>query len=325
MEGITGGIYLSFKWFLIIHLLVNQMNVTLRQLKAFVAVAELGSFTLAAERLHITQSALSGLIKELEQGLGLRLFDRSTRRLRLSETATALYPQVEKILLDLEGVVGRVGSLKALQQGTVHVAASQVLACTLLPEVIAGFRVRHPGVKVRLVDCVAGSVAARVFSGEVDLGVGPERDANSDIDAIPLFRRPFMLVMRPDHALAARQQLEWMDVAGQSLITLEGQFTELLLSDVGEAARDLHKESLMQVNYMTTALALVRAGQGVTLCMPYAHSLITQYGLITRPVGDPVVERVFWVQTRRGRALTPAAESFRSFLLQALADGPEIE
>ena len=71
------------------------MNVTLRQLQAFVAVSQTGSFTLAAERLFITQSALSGLIKELEASLGLRLFDRSTRRLRLSVLGAELYPQVE--------------------------------------------------------------------------------------------------------------------------------------------------------------------------------------------------------------------------------------
>ena len=80
------------------------------------AVAETGSFTLAAERPCITQSALSGLIKELESFLGLRLFDRSSPRLRLSDTARELYPQIEKILHDLDGVVSEVGKLKARQR-----------------------------------------------------------------------------------------------------------------------------------------------------------------------------------------------------------------
>ncbi len=290
------------------------MNVTLRQLNAFVAVAETGSFTLAAERLFITQSALSGLIKELESSLGLRLFDRSTRRLRLSDTGRELYPQIEKILHDLDGVVSEVGNLKALQRGSVRVAVPQLLACTLLPELMAGFRAQHPGVQLRLVDCAVESVMARVFSGEVDIGIGPEREANSDIAAEPLFRLPFMAVMPPTHALARRNKLQWPDLSGQSLITLQGQFTELLVSDVGEAARDLHKEAFMQVTFMTTALALVRAGLGLTLCMPYARSLVEQFGLVMRPVGDPVVERSFWVFTRRARALSPAAQEFRTFL-----------
>ena len=296
------------------------MNVTLRQLSAFVAVADTGSFTLAAERLFITQSALSGLIKELESTLGLRLFDRSTRRLRLSDTGRELYPQIEKILHDLDGVVSEVGNLKDLQRGSVRVAVPQLLACTLLPELMAGFRAEHPGVQLRLVDCAVESVMARVFSGEVDIGIGPEREANSDIAAEQLFCLPFMAVMPPGHALARRRKLQWPDLAGQSLITLQGQFTELLVSDVGEAARDLHKEAFMQVTFMTTALALVRAGLGITLCMPYARSLVEQFGLVMRPVGDPVVERSFWIFTRRGRALSPAAQGFRSFLEQQLKD-----
>ena len=290
------------------------MNVTLRQLHAFVAVADTGSFTLAAERLFITQSALSALIKELEGQLGLRLFDRSTRRLRLSETGRELYPQIDKILHDLNGVIGEVGNLKALQRGSVRVAVPQLLACTLLPEVMAGFHAQHPNVHLRLVDCAVESVMARVFSGEVDIGLGPERDANSDIDATLLFTLPFLAVMPPGHALARRRRLHWDDLSGQPLITLQGQFTELLVSDVGEAARGLNKEAFTQVTFMTTALALVRAGLGLTLCMPYARTLVEQYGLVMRPVGDPVVERAFWIFTRRGRSLTPAAQGFLEFL-----------
>ena len=290
------------------------MNVTLRQLRAFVAVADTGSFTLAAERLFITQSALSGLIKELESTLGLRLFDRSTRRLRLSDTGRELYPQIEKILHDLDGVVSEVGNLKDLQRGTVRVAVPQLLACTLLPELMAGFRAQYPGVSLRLVDCAVESVMARVFSGEVDIGIGPEREANSDIAAEQLFSLPFMAVMPPEHPLAQRSRLRWDDLSGQSLITLQGQFTELLVSDIGEAARDLHKDAFMQVTFMTTALALVRAGLGVTLCMPYARTLVEQYGMVMRPLGEPVVQRSFWIFTRRGRALSPAAQAFLSFL-----------
>lgn len=296
------------------------MNVTLRQLSAFLAVADTGSFTLAAERLFVTQSALSALIKELELSLGLRLFDRSTRRLRLSETGRELYPQIEKILNDLQGVISEAGNLKALARGSVRVAVPQLLACTLLPQVMAGFHTLHPGVHLRLVDCAVESVMARVFSGEVDIGIGPEREANSDIDAAPLFTLPFMAVLPPGHPLVRRERLQWDDLSGQPLITLQGQFTDLLVSDVGEAARDLPKEAFTQVTFMTTALALVAAGLGLTLCMPYASALVRQYGLVMRPIGDPVVERSFWIFTRRGRSLSPAAQGFLEYLRQRLQE-----
>lgn len=294
------------------------MNVTLRQLHAFIAVAQTGSFTLAAERLFVTQSALSGLIRELETALGLRLFDRSTRRLRLSVMGQELYPQIEKILQDLDTVVSEVGNLKALQRGKVRVAVPQLLACTLLPQVMADFQAQHPGVQLRLVDCPVESVIARVFSGEVDIGIGPERETNSDIEAVQLFHLPFMAVMPANHRLAAASQVRWADFAEQTLITLQGQFTELLMSDAGEAARDLHSDAFMQVTFMTTALALVQAGLGVALCMPYARALVEQYGLVMRPLQEPQVRRSFWTFTRKGRALPPAAEEFLATLHQQL-------
>lgn len=209
------------------------MNVTLRQLHAFIAVAQTGSFTLAAERLFVTQSALSGLIRELESSLGLRLFDRSTRRLRLSVIGQELYPQIEKILHDLEGVVSEAGNLKALQRGKVRIAVPQLLACTLLPQVMADFKALHPGVQLRMVDCAVESVMARVFSGEVDIGIGPERETNSDIEAAELFTLPFMVVLPKGHPLAAQEQVRWQDLSAQPLITLQGQFTDLLVSDAG--------------------------------------------------------------------------------------------
>ncbi|MBV2163155.1 MAG: LysR family transcriptional regulator [Comamonas sp.] len=286
------------------------MNVTLRQLHAFIAVAQTGSFTLAAERLFVTQSALSGLIRELESSLGLRLFDRSTRRLRLSVIGQELYPQIEKILHDLEGVVSEAGNLKALQRGKVRIAVPQLLACTLLPQVMADFKALHPGVQLRMVDCAVESVMARVFSGEVDIGIGPERETNSDIEAAELFTLPFMVVLPPGHPLAEQEQVVWQDLSAQPLVTLQGQFTELLVSDAGDAARDLQQDSFMQVTFMTSALALVRAGLGITLCLPYARLLVEQNGLVMRPLVAPVVRRSFWTFTRKGRALSPAAQAF---------------
>ena len=177
------------------------MNVTLRQLRAFVAVARTGSFTLAAECLFVTQSALSGLIKELEQALGLRLIDRSTRKISLSDAGRDLFPLVDKILHDLDGVLGEVANLKSLKTGLIRIAAPQLMASTLLPEVIAAYGLAHPDVRIKLVDCLVESVVSRVFSGEVDFGIGPERDPNSDITATPLFEGPFMAVFPSGHPL----------------------------------------------------------------------------------------------------------------------------
>jgi len=103
------------------------MNVTLRQLRAFLAVARTGSFTLAAESLYISQSALSGLVKELEQSMGVRLIDRSTRRVHLTEAGERLSPMLETVLHDLDEVLHRAVDDSTSQKGVVRMAVSQLL------------------------------------------------------------------------------------------------------------------------------------------------------------------------------------------------------
>jgi len=292
------------------------MNVTLRQLRAFVAVARAGSFTLAAESLFVTQSALSGLIREFEQSVGLRLIDRSTRRMHLSDVGRDLLPLVDKILHDLDGALNEVVNLKALKRGTVRVAAPQLMSCTLLPEVIAAFAAQHPGIRVSLVDSPVENVAARVLSGEVDLGIGPERDPNPHVEATMLFDLPFMAVMPAKHPLARRASLRWRDLAGAPLISLDGPFAERLAADLHGAARDFSVEA--KVSFMSTALAMVSAGLGITVCIPYAGSLVRLYRLEMRPLIDPVVTRRFFVLGRSDRSLSPAAQAFRGFLFSEI-------
>lgn len=294
------------------------MNVTLRQLRAFLAVARTGSFTLAAESLYITQSALSGLIKELEQSLGVRLIDRSTRHVYLTEIGQRLHPLLDGVMHDLDSALHQVHDDKEMKTGLVRVAASQLLASTLMPELIATFQAEHPMIQVRLVDSPVESVMARVFSGEVELGVGPERQPNSDITSTRLFDGPFMVVLPDGHALTKRKTVRWSDLVIQPVITLQGQFTELLLQDLRAAAPKSTFSPSTEVAYMSTALSMVKAGLGVGLCIPYAASLVDVYGLQLRPLTTPEVTRSFKVFTRRGRTLSPASQSFLDFI------GPKI-
>jgi DNA-binding transcriptional LysR family regulator len=296
------------------------MNVTLRQLRAFVAVARTGSFTLAAESLFITQSALSGLIKELEQAMGLKVINRSTRKISLSDVGRNLYPLVDKIINDLDGALAEVANLKALKTGSIRIAAPQLMASTLLPEVIAAYRAEHSEIRIKLVDCVVESVMSRVFSGEVDFGVGPERDPNSDIAATTLFELPFMAVFPPGHPLEQLPTIRWADFVGYSFISLQGQFTERLSGDLRAAVRELTLAPTNEVAFMSTALSMVSAGLGVTACIPYAASLVRLYKLQMRPLHDPEVTRRFYVFTREGHTMSPAAQSFIDFLFRFVAE-----
>jgi DNA-binding transcriptional LysR family regulator len=292
------------------------MNVTLRQLRAFVALARTGSFTLAAESLFVTQSALSGLIKEFEQALGVRVVDRSTRRIQLSDMGRELYPLLEKNLHDLDRVLQDVAERKDLKSGLVRVAAPQLMASTLLPEVIAAYSAQQPNIQIKLIDSVVESISSRVFSGEVDFGIGPERDSNSDILAETLFEGRFMAVFPKGHALGKLKKIRWADFAAYPIITLQGQFTERLKMDLRASAGEVNITPANEVAFMSTAVAMVKAGLGVTTCITYAASLVSLYQLEMRPLLEPVVRRSFYTFTQNRRSLTPAAQSFKSFVFQ---------
>jgi DNA-binding transcriptional LysR family regulator len=295
------------------------MNPTLRQMRAFVAVARTGNFTLAAQYMHVTQSALSGLIKELEQTLGARLIDRSTRRIALTEMGTELYPLFSQMIDDLDGALANIADHAQLKKGIVRIAAPQLMACTLLPEAIAAWRRRHPEVKVSLADCPVEGVTARVLSGQSDVGIGPERDGVPQLQARVLMEMPFEAVVPSSHPLAGRARVAWADLADFPFISLRGEFTERLLEDMGEAQRALTLKPAHEVTFMTTALAMVAAGLGITVGMPYAAPLVRLHGLRRLPLGEPVLSRRFFVYTREQRTLSPAAAAFIAFLDEFVA------
>ena len=292
------------------------MNPTLRQMRAFTALSKTGSFTLAAQYLHVTQAALSGLIKELEHTLGVRVVDRSTRKIALTEVGKELYPLFSKMIDDLDGALLDIANQTQLKKGVVRIAAPQLMSCTLLPEVIASYRAAHPDIQVRLVDCAVESVSSRVFSGEVDFAVGPEREPSSQIDAAVLFEMPFVLVFPQAHPLEQCARVSWSDLSDYPFIALQGQFTERLLSDMHSSLRDVPLKPANEVTFMTTALAMVSAGLGVTVCLPYAEPLVRLYQLHMRQLHEPELTRRFFVYTRQNRSQSPAAESFIAFLFE---------
>jgi DNA-binding transcriptional LysR family regulator len=290
------------------------MNPTLRQMRAFVALAKTGNFTTAAQTLHVTQSALSGLIKELEQTLGARVVDRSTRRIVLTEIGRELFPLFSQMIDDLDGALANVADHTQLRKGVVRLAAPQLMCCTLVPEAVAAYRAGHPDIDVRVADSAVENVIARVLSGESDFGIGPERESMPQLEARELFEMPFSLVFPQGHPLEANERVTWQDVARYPFIALQGQFTERLLADMQALLREVQLKPANEVTFMTTALAMVSAGLGITVCLPYAEPLVRLHRLHMRVLEEPRLTRRFFVYTRAGRSLSPAAESFIDFL-----------
>lgn len=286
------------------------MEVTLRQLRALVALADTGSFTRAAETLSVTQSALSGLIKELESQLDVQLVDRSTRRNRLSEVGLEFYGVASSILNELDRALDDIDDFKRLRRGNIHVAAPQLMASTLMPAVVARFGQKYPEIEICLADCAVEDVIPSVAAGKVDFGIGPQRSTVSAVVATPFIAPPFVAVFPPSHPLAALQQVRWRDLVTYPLIVLKGQFADQLERDLFQSADISMIKPQHEVTFMSTALSLVDAGLGVSACLPYAQPLIDLYALEMRPLIEPEVRRDFFIYTRRHASLQPAARIF---------------
>ncbi|KAA0914238.1 LysR family transcriptional regulator [Psychrobacter sp. ANT_WB68] len=295
------------------------MNISIRQLTAFVSVADNGSFTRASEQMHLTQSAVSGLIKELESSLGIVLFDRTTRQLSLSVVGHHLLPQARRILNEMQLFENEASSLTSLAQGQVRLAVSQ-FAASSMPAVIAQFAKVHPNISVSLLDCSAENVLEHIQNIEVDLGVGTElgfMESEDDISADLLYQLPFCVVMPDSHVLAQKSEIIWQDLVDIPLITLQGPFIEQVTAELDENIANHIQQARYKVNFMSTALEMTRQGFGITLCLPYMPEVIdwvSANGLQMRPLAQPVKMRRFFIYQRSSRALSPASIAFKQFL-----------
>lgn len=295
------------------------MNISIRQLTAFIKVADSGSFTRASDQMYLTQSAVSGLIKELETSLGIVLFDRTTRQLSLSVVGRHLLPQARRVLNEMHLFENEASSLMSLAQGQVRLAVSQ-FAASSMPAVIAQFAKDYPDISVTLIDCSAENVLQHIQDIEVDLGVGTElglMETEDDISADLLYELPFCIVMPDNHALAQKKEVVWKDLIDTPLITLQGPFIEQVTAELDETVATHIQQARYKVNFMSTALEMTRQGFGITLCLPYMPEVIdwvSANGLQMRPLAQPVKMRRFFIYQRSSRALSPASIAFKQFL-----------
>jgi len=271
-------------------------------------------FNLAAERLHVTQSALSMLIRELEGQLGLRLFDRHTRMVRLTEAGAEFLPVAEKTLADLETAVSASRDLATLKRGRVSVATSTVLAGTLLPWAVREFTARHPGIRCVVKDCAEEEIRHRVRVGDVDFGLGTALDPEPEVDELALLEDRLIALVPERHALAAQRAVSWRELALHPLVVLA---TGSPLRALVERALDeagVRVEPAYEVSFSSTVISMVAAGLGVAALPVNARQVSPRARLATRPLVRPVVERRVCLFLRRDLAPSPAAGAFRDFL-----------
>ncbi|MDQ7971467.1 MAG: LysR family transcriptional regulator [Rhodocyclaceae bacterium] len=292
------------------------MNLTLRQMRAFSVVARTASFTLAARQLNLTQSAVSMLVQQLEDELGLKLFDRSRHAVTLTEGGQQLLPLARRMLDDLRQIEEGASDLRLLRSGVLRVVAPQLMACTWVADVLARFEQAHPTVGLRIVDGSADDIVGAVRRGDAELGIGPERVTGEDVTRSFLMHVPMRLVCAANHPLAGRQTVSWRDLRDQRWVVYSGDFSRYVAQRLHEHDASLSMQTATEVRYLTTALALVGAGLGVAMVPDYARTFAGNFGIRFLGLRSPALNREFFVYQRRSLTLSPAAQAFAA-LLQA--------
>lgn len=289
------------------------LDITLRQLRAFIAVLESGSFSEAAQTMHLSQAALSGLIKELESRLGVRLLDRNTRSVAASVVGCAFEPMARRVLAATEDAVQSVTNLKDLRRGLIRVAAPEPLSCTLLPELIAGYVERYPGIDVRFDDVPIEQVLSNLHNGSSDLGFGPAGVLADDaVEAHMIRVDPLWAALRRDDPLAAGDSVSWQDLRERALINY---MPNLALNVLSHVPPRHHPGNIVPVHRVNTALALLKVRQGYVICPSMSRSLVEGFGLAFLPLRQPAVTWRIAIFARHRDSLSPAVESFLDYAL----------
>lgn len=281
------------------------MTISIDDLRAVVLVAEEAGFGKAADALRLTQSALTRRLQKVEEELGARLFDRSTRQVRPTALGTEFLPAARRILNEYERSLAGIRDVIAKRRGLVTMTSLMTIAYGVLPGVLGGFNDRYPEIQVRVLDDTGDRIAGHVRSGAAEFGVDMEHPSDPDLGFEPLLTEPYVLACHPTHALAGATPLRWEDMEGRKLAVLGGA------SGIGRQLEASGRTGrwLFEVQHLSTLMGLIADGRVAGIVPALVLNAHAVAGLVSRPLADPGASRRIGVIRRRGAAMSPAASS----------------
>lgn len=284
-----------------------SLNFDLNDLQAFRAIVEHGSFRKAAEAIRITQPALSRRIEKLESALNVKLFERTTRRVSLTNIGRAFLPQAERVLDEVDIALMTIGDNRSTRMASVTIACVPSTAYYFMPTVISAFHREYPNIRVKVLDASANEVNTAVASGEADFGLSFSGNLAPEVDFELLLQERYVLACRREHPLAAQAQVSWAEMFSHDYISLDSTSGNRLLLDQALLNVRPERPSICETRHVTTMLGLVEAGLGVAAVPSIAMPLGDHPLLASVPLVEPQVVRNVGLLKRRGRTLTPAA------------------
>lgn len=292
---------------------------TVKQLRAFLAVAHTLNFAQACERLHLSQSALSLTIKALEEGLGGRLFSRTTRAVSLTPEGETLLPLARRLLADWENAEDELRQRFTLKQGRVSLASMPSFAGNLLPAVLRTFADQYPSISVTVHDVINEQVMEMVRDRQVELGIAFEPEPSMPLMFTPLYSDRFVAVIPAGSPLAGLPEVTWHALLEQPFITLQRPSTVRFMLEDHLRQRGVSLPVQFESHQLATVGRMVASGLGVSAVPALCRDQMLELGARCVALSDPVIEKPVGILTKPGHELSVAAQAIADTLRAANA------
>lgn len=288
---------------------------SVRQLRAFVAVYQNGNVSAAAEVLSVTQPAVTVLLREMEERLGVKLFDRTTRTLKRTEAAEEAYEYARKALAELEKLGAAMSDFAGSRRGRLRIAATSTVVQTVLPAILQAFTHRFPEISVMIDDCAPGEFVERIASERVDCGVGTLETSIPGLEEHVFLTDPIVAAALPS-VFPTTKGITWTELAQHPVITVKAGYGVRRRLEQAALMGGAELRVSQELALFTTAVALASGGLGVALVPQSVVSAAPSLGLVVRRLIDPGLDKPTAFIFKQDRTLPPSAQELMH-LLQA--------
>jgi LysR family cyn operon transcriptional activator len=287
----------------------------LRHVRYFLAVANMRSFTRAAEHLHVSQPTLSHQIKQLESMIGTVLFERGTKEIELTAAGRLFKPYCERVLKEIDSSMLAISELEGLMRGTLRVGVFHSFSHSVVPPILSKFALRYPGVHVTVELVPRLDMERALVNGELDFAVAYTSDENEQIVSEPLFDEELVLVVGSKHSHAGRQSMPMRELAALPLVLLTPEFGARQFVDKFFSATGLQSHVVLEMNAIDPILATIRHSSLASVLS--AGTVVDAAGLRIVPLTEPAPRRTVGILWRRHGHHSAAAQRMADMIKAA--------
>jgi LysR family transcriptional regulator, low CO2-responsive transcriptional regulator len=282
-----------------------------RDLEVFLSVAKHLNFTRAGEEVHLSQPSVSVRIRQLEDGLGVKLFEQLGKRVALTEAGQLLVPHALRVLAAMDDARHAVEELQGLERGTLRIGSSTTPGMYLVPKIIARFKRRHPNIEIHLGIKDTRQVEEGVIKNEFDFGFVGGHLVGDEIDVLPWLTDEVVLVVPPSHPLTRKRQVRMRDIANERFIFREQGSATQAAVESSLRASDLQVKAVMEMSNPEAVKQAVQGGLGLAFLSKFTIATeLKAKTLVPVRVRDLDIRRELKIVHRRDKHLSRAARAF---------------